>query len=100
MPNEWSTVWPRKPGVYLFYGYIINAEVEPIPRLHLVTIEYVSKLFGIQYRTGRYTIKRDSGAYGVWMRVFVPDALPEIDIEAAKAAGRSQKPIKEVSFVE
>lgn len=99
MDDRWTTTWPRKPGVYLFYGYAINSTVEPIPRLHLVTVEYVSDIFGVQYRTSRYTIKRDTGAYGHWKKVIAPD-LPSIDEEAAAKAVRYPRNIKELRFVE
>ena len=99
MKNEWTSPWPRKPGVYLFFGYAISKGVEPIPRLHLVTVEYVSKIFGVQYRTSRYTIKKESGAYGMWMEVMAP-MLPELDEVKADKAARYTKEIKELTFVE
>jgi hypothetical protein len=99
MSEKWSAVWPKKEGVYLFYGYAINNNVEPLPRMHLVTVEYVSEIFGVQYRTSRYTIKRDTGAYGMWMKVLVPN-LPSIDEEAASRATRYPRDVKELRFVE
>ena len=99
MAEKWTDVWPRKPGVYLFHGYAINNQVEPLPRLHLVTVEYVSEIFGVQYRTSRYTIKRETGAFGKWMRVLAPE-LPSIDEEAASRVARYPKDIKELRFVE
>lgn len=99
MTEEWTTVWPKKPGVYLFYGYIMNNQVESLPRLHFVTVEYVSDLFGVQYRTSRHTIKKETGAYGMWMKVLQPE-LPSIDEEAASRAARYPKNIKELRFVE
>lgn len=99
MEGKWSSVWPNKPGVYLFYGYAINKRVEQFPRIHLVTVEYVSDTFGVQYRTYRHTIKKESGAYGMWLSVMVPE-LPSInENEASKVAGKS-KGIKDVRFVE
>jgi hypothetical protein len=85
--------------VYLFHGYAINSIVEPIPRTHLVTVEYVSDVFGVQYRTSRHTIKKETGAYGLWMKVLAPD-LPVIDEEAAGKAAKYPRPVKEVTFVE
>ncbi|MHC4371974.1 MAG: hypothetical protein ACYSW8_30585 [Planctomycetota bacterium] len=99
MSEKWTAVWPRKPGVYLFYGYAINNQVEPLARLHLVTVEYVSEIFGVQYRTSRYTIKKETGAFGMWMKVLSP-SLPGIDEEAASRAVRYPKDIKELRFVE
>lgn len=99
MSSVWSNAWPKKIGVYLFFGYAISKSVEPIPRLHLVTVEYVSKIFGVQYRTSRYTIKKESGAYGMWMPVVTP-MLPELDEEKADVAARYLKEIKELTFVE
>jgi len=97
-PEKWTAIWPKKPGIYLFYGYIISQKVEPFPRLHHVTVEYVSKTFGVQYRTARYTIKKESGAYGQWMKVLTPD-LPTIN-EAMAAKAAKTKDIKEIRFVE
>ena len=99
MSSIWSNEWPRKIGVYLFFGYVISKGVETIPRLHLVTVEYVSKIFGVQYRTSRYTIKKESGAYGMWMEVMAP-MLPELDEVKADKAARYTKEIKELTFVE
>jgi hypothetical protein len=99
MIEKWSDVWPRKPGIYLFYGYIMNNSVEPLPRMHLVTVEYVSEIFGVQYRTSRHTIKRDTGAFGMWMKVLAPE-LPSIDEEAASRVARYPRDIKELRFVE
>jgi len=99
MSEKWSSTWPRKPGVYLFYGYAISQGAEPIPRLHLVTVEYVSEIFGVQYRTSRYTIKKETGAYGMWMPVVVP-SLPDINDEQARKASRYMKPTKKLRFVE
>ena len=99
MSEKWSDVWPRKPGVYLFYGYAINNSVEPLPRMHLVTVEYVSEIFGVQYRTSRHTIKKDTGAYGKWMKVLVPK-VPGIDEESASRVARYPKNIKDLRFVE
>ena len=99
MSSVWSNEWPRKIGVYLFFGYAISKGVEPIPRLHLVTLEYVSKVFGLQLRTSRYTIKKESGAYGMWMEVMAP-MLPELDEVKADKAARYTKEIKELRFVE
>ena len=99
MSDKWSATWPRKPGVYLFYGYAINNSVEPMPRLHLVTVEYVSEMFGVQYRTSRYTIKRDTGAFGMWMNVLVP-TLPKIDEEAASRVTKHPREVRDIRFVE
>jgi len=87
--------------VYLFLGYVMNKEVEMFPRLHLVTVEYISKVWGAVYRTGRYTLKKESGAYGVWMPVEVPD-LPDFNQyeERALKQARSVKPIKELAFID
>ena len=99
MAEKWTTKWPRKPGVYLFHGYAINVVVESIPRTHLVTVEYVSDVFGVQYRTPRHTIKKETGAYGLWMKMLAPD-LPVIDKEAAGKAAKYPRAVKEVTFVE
>jgi len=99
MSDDWSSKWPKKPGVYLFYGYAINSEVEHIPRLHLVTVEYVSETFGVQYRTSRITIKKESGAYGMWQKVLAPD-LPDINEERATRAARSTKIVEELQFID
>jgi len=99
MTDKWTIVWPKKEGIYLFYGYAINNGVESFPRLHLVTVEYVSDIFGVQYRTSRHTIKKETGAYGMWMPVFAPK-LPEIDDEAASKATRYPKELTELRFVE
>jgi len=99
MPEKWTDTWPRKPGVYLFFGYAINSMVESLPRLHHVTVEYVSDIFCVQYRTSRHTIKRETGAYGKWMKLEAPD-LPSIDEEAAGRACKYPKAAKEVRFVE
>lgn len=99
MSEKWTTRWPKKPGLYLFHGYAISKGVESFPRTHLVVVEYVSEIFGVQYRTSRYTIKKETGAYGYWMKVLAPD-LPTVDeVEAEKAARYTQE-IKEVRFVE
>jgi hypothetical protein len=97
--SKWTSHWPKKPGIYLFYGYIVNKGVEAFPRLHLVTVEYVSDIFGAVYRTGRYSIKRGSGAYGMWKPIDVPD-LPELNESAASNAAKNVRPIRkeEVSF--
>jgi hypothetical protein len=66
-----------------------------------VTVEYVSKMWGVVYRTGRYTIKRESGAFGVWMPIEIPE-LPDFEQyeEKADAAARHLKPIRELEFIE
>lgn len=89
---DWTSRWPKKPGIYLFFGYQISKGVEAFPRLHLVTVEYVSDIFGVVYRTGRYTIKKSSGAYGMWMPVMVP-SLPNINENEAGQAARDTKPL-------
>ncbi len=99
MSSKWVTRWPKKPGAYLFYGYAISKSAEHLPRVHFVIVEYVSDVFGVQYRTSRYTIKKESGAYGMWLPVIVPE-LPELDEDAASKAARYLKEIKELRFVE
>jgi len=69
---DWSDVWPTRPGIYLFYGYPINKEVEPIPRLMLVTVED-----GPRYRTPRSTMKKATGAAGFFMPLLSPEAFPD-----------------------
>ena len=99
MGEKWTTKWPSKVGLYLFHGYAINKVVESIPRTHLVMVEYVSDLFGVQYRTSRHTIKRETGAYGLWLKVLTPD-LPVIDEEAAGKAAKYPRQVKEIKFME
>ena len=90
--SDWTPRWPKKPGIYLFYGYQISKGVESFPRLHLVTVEYASDIFGVVYRTGRYTLKKSSGAYGMWKAVMVP-TLPEINENESTKAARETKPL-------
>jgi len=99
MTEKWTNTWPKKEGVYLFYGYAINKSVETFKRLHLVTVEYVSDVFGVQYRTSRHTIKKESGAYGMWKPIEIPD-LPSVNEVGADKAARRMQPIKDIRFVE
>lgn len=73
---EWSDVWPHNPGIYLFYGYPINIEVDKEPRFIMVTVERYSDTFGTIWRTPRTTLKPRTGAAGYWMPLVVPPELP------------------------
>jgi len=69
---DWSDIWPVHPGVYLFFGYPINKEVDEEPRLVLVTVEH-----GPRYRTQRSTLKRTTGAAGFFMPLLSPQTFPD-----------------------
>jgi hypothetical protein len=69
---DWSDVWPVHPGIYLFYGYPINKDVDGYPRLILVTVEH-----GPRYRTQRSTLKKTTGAAGFFMPLLSPESYPE-----------------------
>lgn len=69
---DWTDVWPARPGVYLFYGYPINKNVDVLPRLVLVTVEH-----GPRYRTQRSTLKRTTGAAGFFMPLLSPEIFPD-----------------------
>jgi hypothetical protein len=73
---DWSEVWPNDPGVYLFWGYPINKDVDKDPRLMTVTVEGFSDTFGTIYRTARSTIKKQTGAAGFFMPLMVPKEMP------------------------
>lgn len=75
---EWTDIWPHDPGIYLFYGYPINIEVDRYPRMMMVTVEGYSAEFGTVYRTARSTIKPGTGAAGVWAPVAVYNELPAV----------------------
>lgn len=97
----WTDVWPTDPGVYLFYGYPLNAEIDRYPRMMLLTVESEGPTFGAVYRTARTTIKRGTGAAGFFIPLMVPPDLPSrADLEqaaevAAKEANKlKRKPIK------
>jgi hypothetical protein len=53
----------------------MNKEVDVFPRMLTVNVEYVGK-FGWTCRTLRSSIKRETGADGIWMPVAVPKSLP------------------------
>lgn len=69
---DWSDIWPVHPGLYLFFGYPINKEVDERPRLVLVTVEH-----GPRYRTQRSTLKKTTGAAGFFMPLFSPQTFPD-----------------------
>jgi len=71
---DWSDVWPVHPGIYLFYGYPINKQVDEVPRLVLVTVE-ANRV----YRTTRSTLKRTTGAAGFFMPLLSPEVFPSAD---------------------
>lgn len=94
-------MWPNKPGAYWFYGFAQNKEVDSFPRLHLVVVEYVSKLFGVRYMTGRSSLRKETGAYGLWTSMDVPD-LPELDDvfeRQADVAARKIKKMEDLEFI-
>jgi len=97
--SKWTNIWPKKPGLYFFYGYPVNKGVDTFPRLYTVVVEYVSEIFGVVYRTGRTTLKKSSGAYGMWKIIEVPD-LPPLNEDKASDTSKNIKQIKneEVSF--
>lgn len=74
--TKWSVRWPRKAGIYLFYGYPMNKEVDVFPRTLLVNVEYAG-LFGWKYRTMRASLMQSTGAEGVWAPIYVPDSIPD-----------------------
>jgi hypothetical protein len=91
---DWTDVWPHNPGIYLFYGYPININVDKNPRLMMITVEGYNDTFGTIYRTPRSTIKPQTGASGFFMPIVVPpDMPPKEDVEAAgvQAAEQCQK---------
>ena len=71
----WDKDWPKKAGIYIFYGYPMNRDVDVFPRTLLVNVEYAG-LFGWKYRTMRASITQATGAEGIWMKVFTPPELP------------------------
>lgn len=95
---EWTDIWPTRPGVYLFYGYPHNKEIDEHPRHVLVTVESVGYIFGVVYRTPRSTLKKSTGAVGFFMPVMVPAEAPaQSDLDAmAEEASEKAKKIKAV----
>lgn len=73
---EWTRQWPKKAGLYWFYGYPINKEVDGFARLLLVNVEYTGSL-GVRARTLRTTLKGETGCVGYWLPIDVPN-LPVI----------------------
>lgn len=71
IPNEWTKLWPSSPGLYWFYGYPINKQVDSIRRLLLVNVEY-SGPYGIRARTLRSVLKAETGCTGYWLPINVP----------------------------
>jgi hypothetical protein len=71
-------VWPQEPGVYLFYGYPNNMEMDVSPRCVLVVAERLTDTFGMLYRTPRSTLKENTGATGVFMPLMVPSEFPAL----------------------
>jgi hypothetical protein len=100
-PIPWTSKWPKKQGIYLFYGYPNHIEVDGFPRLLLVTVEYNSPNFGTIYRTARMTITQATGAWGMWRPVDVPN-LPDLKPleEKAKKAGRKLRRLRPLEFID
>jgi hypothetical protein len=102
MPYEdWTEVWPRKLGLYWFYGYLHNKAIDRFPRLHLVVVEYNSQHFGTVYRTGRVSIKKSTGAYGLWKKIDTPD-IPDMknyEQHADRASSKVRK-VRGMEFTE
>jgi hypothetical protein len=97
----WYFTWPVKPGLYWFYGYVTNKAIDKFPRLHLVVVEYKSKLFGTVYRTGRTSLHQETGSYGMWKTIDVPELPPitEQFEQRAEAESRKMKPLKDLEFL-
>lgn len=100
--KEWSHIPPRQRGLYWFYGYAQNKEIDRFPRLHLVVLEHSSAHFGYVYRTGRTTIKLETGAHGLWKEIECPEipALTAAFEEAADHAAKKERKISELEFME
>jgi hypothetical protein len=100
--EEWTTRWPAKQGVYLFYGYPVNYNMDGFPRLMLVTVEYNSTNFGTVYRTTRSTITQSTGAWGYWLPFFVPEmpTISEHDKELAKRKAGQLRRIKPLEMLD
>lgn len=90
---EWSEHWPHEPGLYAFFGYPINIEVDQHPKFMLVTVESYNDMFGTIWRGPRVTLKPSTGAAGFWMPLLVPPekpaesdlmAIAEVALEASK----------------
>lgn len=77
---DWSDIWPVHPGIYLFFGYPINKNVDERPRLILVTVEH-----GPHYRTQRSTLKESTGACGYFMPLLSPEIFPDLKVLEEKA---------------
>jgi len=92
---DWSSVWPHEPGVYLFYGYPVNAGVDRFPRLILVTVEGYNDEFGTIYRTARSTLKKTTGAAGMFMPLLVPKVFPD-DVDLTAAAEEASEAVKKL----
>jgi len=92
---DWTEGWPHDPGVYLFYGYPINAGVDRFPRAMIVTVEGHSDHFGTLYRTARSSLKKSTGAAGFFMPLMVPKVFPS-EQELAAAAEEASEAVKKL----
>ena len=100
--EQWRFRWPTDPGLYWFYGYATNKQIDKFPRLHLVVVEYKSPLFGVVYRTGRTSLHQETGSFGMWQTINVP-VLPQITEQfeqRAEAEGKKLKPLRDLEFME
>lgn len=91
---QWSENWPHEPGLYAFYGFPINMEINKEPLFMLVTVEKYSDTFGTIWRGPRTTLKPSTGAAGFWMPLLVPPekpALSDLIIMAAEAMEKTKK---------